>query len=143
MPCVTRTTPAIIKNINAKIIISIIIDLCPATSNSYSCKIEIGNLAMIPINIISEIPLPSPLSVICSPIHIINIVPDVRIMIVETIQPKPWTASGTIGIFWYWVFNNLTVTPQACIAEIKTVPYLVNWVIFFLPSSPSCCNFWK
>jgi hypothetical protein len=40
-------------------------------------------LATIPANIIIEIPLPKPCSVICSPNHIKNIVPEVIVIIAD------------------------------------------------------------
>ncbi len=50
--------------------------------------IEWGNRAMMPMKMISEIPFPIPRSVICSPSHIMNIVPDVRKMIVPKGKSK-------------------------------------------------------
>ena len=43
-----------------------------------------GRRAMIPIIMSKEIPLPTPLSVIRSPSHITNKVPQIKIMILET-----------------------------------------------------------
>ncbi len=51
--------------------------------------IECGNRAMMPMKMISEMPLPMPRSVICSPSHIMNIVPAVRKMTVLMVNAEP------------------------------------------------------
>ena len=51
---------------------------------------------MIPTKIISEIPFPIPLSVICSPSHIIKIVPAVMSMIHETAKSTGETSGDKI-----------------------------------------------
>ena len=43
------------------------------------CRCALGSRATIPAMMISEMPLPIPRSVICSPIHITNIVPAVTV----------------------------------------------------------------
>jgi len=43
-------------------------------------KIARGISAMMPAKMISEIPLPTPRAVICSPIHIRNMVPPVNVV---------------------------------------------------------------
>ena len=40
-------------------------------------------------------------------------------------------------------FSKPTETPYPCKQAIKTVPYLVIWVIFFLPISPCSFKFLK
>ena len=57
--------------------------------------IAAGILATIPAKMISEIPLPTPRSVICSPSHIIKAVPAVRVMTV--INRKSHPPSNTTG----------------------------------------------
>ena len=57
---------------------------CPFSLSDSSLNSAKGSLAMIPIMIISEIPLPIPLSVILSPSHITKMVPAVRIITEET-----------------------------------------------------------
>src|SRR3989338_7648304 len=54
-----------------------------------------GNRATIPANMIKEIPLPMPRSVICSPNHMIKAVPEVRVTIV--IKRKRQPGSSTIA----------------------------------------------
>ena len=56
-----------------------------------------GRRATIPIIIISEIPLPIPLSVIFSPSHITNIVPAVRIITDETVKKVPVRINAEAG----------------------------------------------
>ncbi|MND08351.1 hypothetical protein D3C83_309130 [compost metagenome] len=48
-----------------------------------------GKSATMPAKMISEMPLPMPRSVICSPSHIRNIVPEVSVMMVMTRKPQP------------------------------------------------------
>ena len=59
--------------------------------------IECGNRAIIPMKMMSEMPFPIPRSVICSPSHIMNIVPVVRKSTVLSVNPIPWISRGTIG----------------------------------------------
>ncbi len=47
----------------------------------------------MPAKMISEMPLPMPRWVICSPSHIRNIVPPVSVMMVETVKKKPGLAT--------------------------------------------------
>ena len=49
----------------------------------------------MPAKMISEMPLPMPRSVICSPSHMMNAVPAVRVIIVSSRKPQP--GLGTIG----------------------------------------------
>ena len=60
-----------------------IADKAPVLPSSNVLKIAKGRLATIPEKIIIEIPLPKPFSVICSPSHIRNIVPDVIVITAE------------------------------------------------------------
>ena len=53
----------------------------------------LGMRATIPANMIKEMPFPTPRSVICSPIHIINAVPELRVIMVMILKPHP--GSGT------------------------------------------------
>ena len=99
-----------------------------------SLPITNGSLDIIPTIIIIEIPLPIPLSVTRSPIHIRKMVP-VTILITAV------NTNSAPGFITTWSsFSRKTVTPYDCIVAIKTVTYLVICVIFFLPASPSFCN---
>ena len=60
-----------------------IADRAPVLPSSNVLKIAKGRLATIPEKIIIEIPLPNPFSVICSPSHIKNIVPEVIVITAE------------------------------------------------------------
>ena len=51
--------------------------ISPSRTNCAVVPIALGRRATIPAMMISEMPLPIPRSVICSPIHIRNIVPAV------------------------------------------------------------------
>ena len=53
-----------------------------------------GKFATIPEKIMREIPLPIPLSVICSPSHIKNEVPAANVITVISLKPQP--PAGTI-----------------------------------------------
>ena len=73
-----------------------------------SSKVEakaLGISATIPEKIINEIPLPTPLSVICSPSHIKKVVPATREMVVMILNDMP----GSITKFP--AFSNPTETP--------------------------------
>ena len=61
-----------------------IAESAPVLPSSKVLKIANGRLATIPEKIIIEIPLPKPFSVICSPNHIKNIVPDVIVITADT-----------------------------------------------------------
>ncbi len=50
----------------------------PVRLNSKSCAIAEGTRATIPEKMMSEMPLPTPRAVICSPSHIKNTVPPVK-----------------------------------------------------------------
>ena len=106
----------------------------PAITARISLPMTNGRLEIIPTIIIREIPLPIPLSVIRSPIHISRIVPvTILIIAVKTKRGPGFTTTWSS-------FSRKTVTPYDCIVAIKTVPYLVICVIFFLPASPSFCS---
>ena len=87
------TTPAIINTRPAIIISSTIILLAPEATTWYSSRNAYGSLSIIPTKMISEIPLPIPRSVICSPSHIIKMVPAV-ISIIHDIVKRTGDTSG-------------------------------------------------
>ena len=69
------------SNNKTKIINNIAIaDSAPVLPSSKVLNIANGRFATIPENIIIDIPLPKPCSVICSPSHIKKIVPEVIVM---------------------------------------------------------------
>ncbi|OPZ87440.1 MAG: hypothetical protein BWY76_00455 [bacterium ADurb.Bin429] len=57
------------------------------------CRIVVGRLIMMPAKMMSEMPLPMPLSVSCSPIHIRN---DVPAVITSTSGTTPRIPSGAV-----------------------------------------------
>ena len=102
---------------------------------------ERGSDAIIPTVINKEIPLPIPLSVIFSPNHIAKTQPVTNIItagiINETPFPKTNAASGTPRAPKPYKYAGAWTT------QIAIVNQRVIWVIFFLPLSPSFCNFWR
>ena len=64
-------------------------DIAPVRTSSSKPPTEPGNPAAIPPKIKIEIPLPKPRSVICSPSHIKNMVPAVKVTTVVKRKPKP------------------------------------------------------
>ena len=48
-----------------------------------------GSCATIPAKMMSDIPLPMPRSVICSPSHMMNVVPAVSVSTVIRRKPQP------------------------------------------------------
>ena len=63
--------------------------ISPSRTNCTVVLIALGSRATIPAMITSEIPLPIPRSVICSPIHITNIAPAVTVITVNAMNASP------------------------------------------------------
>ena len=80
-------------------------DKAPVLPNSNVEAKALGISATIPENIISEIPLPTPLKVICSPNHIKKVVPATKEIVVIILNEIP----GSITKFP--AFSNPTETP--------------------------------
>ena len=112
-------------------------DNAPVLPNSKVEANALGISATMPEKIIKEIPLPTPLNVICSPNHIKNVVPATKEIVVVNLKDSP----GSITKFP--AFSKPTETPYPYKQAIKTVPYLVICVIFFLPISPCSFKFLK
>src|SRR5690606_41219681 len=96
--------------------------------------IDWGKRLMIPIMINIEIPFPIPLSVIRSPNHIQNIVPEVRIItadIVKNVLSINIASEGIVVVSYEDPWAN----------GIKMVRTLVIGLILFLPDSPSFCSY--
>ena len=81
------------------------VEIAPVLPSSNVDAKAPGISATIPENIIKEIPLPTPLAVICSPSHIINMVPVSKVIVVTNLkyQPASKTKPGE--------FSKLTATP--------------------------------
>ena len=65
-----------------------------------------GRTATIPAKMISEMPLPTPRAVTCSPSHIRNMVPPVRTVTVETMKNRP---GWSIRLGWAFRPNAIPV----------------------------------
>ena len=80
-------------------------DRAPVLPNSNVEAKALGISATIPEKIISEIPFPTPLKVICSPSHIKKVVPATKEIVVTILNPIP----GSITRFP--AFSKPTETP--------------------------------
>ena len=63
--------------------------ICPVDIWSNVRRIASGSFTTMPAKMISDMPLPMPRSVICSPSHMMNIVPVVSVSIVIRRKPQP------------------------------------------------------
>ena len=81
------------------------LEIAPVRPNSNVEARARGISATIPEKIINEIPLPTPLAVICSPSHMIRIVPVTNVTVVTNLKYIP--GSRTIPC----EFSKLTETP--------------------------------
>ena len=88
-PCVISTTEAMIRTHTATMKISTRPLRSPFITASISLLTAMGNWAMMPTKMISEMPFPMPRSWICSPSHIRNMVPVVIVTTVTKMNPAP------------------------------------------------------
>ena len=65
--------------------------MAPVLTNSNKPPTALGSPAAMPAKINMEMPLPKPRSVICSPNHIKNMVPAVKLTIAVILKPMPGT----------------------------------------------------
>ena len=98
-------------------------DSAPVFPNSKVDTKADGSSATIPAIIINDIPLPTPLAVICSPSHIKKIVAPVKVITVDNLKKIP--GLSTAGPCELVIPSNPVAIPKACTAAKKTVPYLV------------------
>ncbi len=63
--------------------------ICPVSIRSNVCSTARGNPTTMPAKMMSDIPLPMPRSVICSPSHMMNIVPVVSVRTHSSRKPQP------------------------------------------------------
>ncbi len=63
----------------------------PLLASENVCPTCVGKRSTMPTKMISEMPLPMPLSVICSPSHIRNIVPATNAMTAYTMNCHDWS----------------------------------------------------
>ena len=94
-----------VKITKTKIPTIIIADNAPVLPNSKVEANALGISATIPEKIIKDIPLPTPLNVICSPSHIKKVVPATNEIVVINLKDIP----GSITKFP--AFSNPTDTP--------------------------------
>ena len=100
----------------------------------------------MPAKMMSEMPLPTPRSVICSPSHMTNAVPVVSVRIAIRMKPSlPASEPGSrtarwrpLGVVWLQSHSEM---PAPWTIERTTVPYRVYCVIFRRPISPSFESF--
>ena len=69
-------------------------DSAPVLPNSKVDASALGISATMPEKIISDIPFPTPRSVICSPNHIKNVVPATKETVVINLKVKPGTVTS-------------------------------------------------
>ena len=95
-PIVINTTAAVIptstttRPTRAKIVI------CPAVNDSHVRPTAAGKPSMMEKKIRSDIPLPIPCSVICSPSHITKIAPTVSVMVVVRLKTNPGSRTAPV-----------------------------------------------
>ena len=106
-----------IININIPTIIKA--DKAPVLPNSNVDAKALGISATIPEKIINEMPLPTPLNVICYSSHIKKVVPSTKEMVVVILNDKPGSTTK------FPAFSKPTETPYPWRQAINTVPYLV------------------
>ena len=84
-------------------------------------KIARGSPTTMPAKMMSEIPLPMPRSVICSPSHMMKMVPVVSVRIVISRNPHPGcgTSRAPPGAT---CFSSQSPMPDAWMKESRTVP---------------------
>ena len=92
-----------------------------------------GKPTTIPEKISNDIPFPTPRSVICSPNHMMNALPVVRVIMVKSRKLQPGFSAKP-------PFSRPTAMPNDCTELKMTVMYRVHCVIFLRPSSPSFCS---
>ena len=78
-----------VKITNIKMIIIKVAERAPVLPSSKVEAKALGISATIPEKIINEIPLPTPLKVICSPSHIRKVVPATNEMVVVNLNDMP------------------------------------------------------
>ena len=85
MNTINTTIAIIIINRSSNVIVEIV----PCLPKVIVLIRALGISATIPENIIKEIPFPIPRLVICSPSHIKNTVPPVKVIVVDNLKNNP------------------------------------------------------
>ncbi len=106
---------------NTSTAISVRIEMLPLRIWLKRPKIARGRLATMPAKMISEMPFPIPRSVICSPSHMMKIVPVVRVRTVmrRNAHPGCGTSGAPPGAT---CFSSHSAIPVAWMNESRTVP---------------------
>src|SRR5712691_1775431 len=107
-------------------------------------RISPGMTAMTVVKISTDMPLPTPRSVISSPIHMMTVVP--ATMVITIVTPVKAEALGISGLLLPAAPQPLNRVPDRasstypvdCSRARPTVRYLVYWVILAWPACPSC-----
>lgn len=133
MKATTATMPARSRRTTKRLI-------SPARTSWKVLYMADGMFATMPTNIMRDMPLPIPRSVICSPSHMRNVVPVVRVTIVRSLKSHPGlrTMASPAGPL---MDSRPTAIMKPCRILRPMVEYLVYWVMTFLPCSPSFCSF--
>src|SRR6185437_507240 len=121
---------------------TLIAESCPLLAMLKVWVSACGRPATMPAKMISEIPLPMPRSVICSPSHIRNMLPAVSPITDAKMNPKPGSyTTGTPPEMPS--FCSAIAMPKAWNADNPTVPQRVYLVMMRWPACPSflsCCQ---
>ena len=131
MNTIKATVPIINKNIN----IIIVAERAPVLPNSKVAASALGISATIPENIMSDIPFPIPLCVICSPNHIKNIVPATSEITVVNLKIIPESIT-TPGEFLSELRPQFNTTPTYQLTNLSDQLLLVT------PTCRSCLDLW-
>src|SRR5690242_20683458 len=107
------------------------VDSAPWRPSSSMLASAEGSSATMPDRMMSEMPLPMPREVICSPSHIRNMVPPVSVMVVD-IKKKMPGLDTTLP-----VPCRPMAMPYDWNAASTTVRYRVYWFMILRPDSPS------
>ena len=100
------------------------IDCSPVPKLPIVVTIAGGNPTTIPAKISKDIPLPTPRSVICSPSHMMKMVPAVSVNTVMSVKARPGLLTKVIPPVSV-VFCRKAAMPADCMTLSKTVPYRV------------------
>ena len=125
----TTTSMAIATGVNAPQV--------PSFAFSYRSLMPAGSPATIPVKMMSDMPLPMPRSVICSPSHMMKAVPVVN---VSTHRKRNRSDDMVTMVAPVELFVSVSAMANDCTIASSTVTYRVHCVILRRPTSPSVCS---
>src|SRR3569832_1978390 len=134
-PRSTKTTSAVTPTASTNRNSTEIGDNSPVRASSNELPMAEGRPATIPPKMISEMPLPIPRSVTCSPSHIKNMVPHTSVFSAVTRNAGPGSITTDLLVF-VWRCSVIAM-PAAWKVASTTVKYRVYCVILRRPDSPS------